>query len=76
MQCYSSRIYIYVHFYSIHPTLPLLATVSGQRHFPNIKISTSGTESTDAECEEDEIMFENTWKGENVIKLWWYQQLA
>jgi hypothetical protein len=56
---------IYFIFFSLHPTLPLIATTSGQRKFA------SQTGSDD-----EEYMFtRETIKSENTLRLWWLSKL-
>ncbi|KAM3823907.1 LOW QUALITY PROTEIN: telomerase Cajal body protein 1 [Vipera latastei] len=52
---------------SLHPSLPLLATASGQRHFPDLP------ESGEDEAEEggDRPVAPLRMQGDNALRLWW-----
>ncbi len=50
-----------MHF-SLHPTLPIMATASGQRHFDIA--DSEGT--SEEEKDEDEVD-----EGDNSLRLWW-----
>lgn len=55
---------------SIHPYCPLLATSSGQRHFPE-PVSGSDVDSC-SESEEPQVLFTSSRIfQENTVKLWW-----
>ena len=47
--------------FSLHPSLPLIATASGRRHFPDIYDS----DDSDIETNDNDNVIENS------LKLWW-----
>ena len=50
----------FLYVFSLHPSLPILATASGQRHFP-IPSGLESSDDTDSETDRD-----------NSVRLWWY----
>lgn len=51
--------FVWLYFYSIHPSLPLLATASGQRHFEVVY------DSEDEDTCDNEVVYDNS------VRLWW-----
>ena len=52
---------VFIFFSSLHPSLPLIATSSGRRHFPDVYDS----DESDLETDENDNIVENS------LKLWW-----
>lgn len=52
---------------SLHPTLPIVVTGSGQRHFGKL---------LNQNCEDADLVFSHTPNGQNWMRLWWSADLT